>query len=112
MEAPLAFAAVYLIWGTTYLAVRFGVRRSALLLAGIGSSLPWRPFRLGLATENRLRPFANGGHALRWRSDLRPGYMGCFFGRRDGSIRHGGVMMARFPELHGLFEILILRTQD
>jgi drug/metabolite transporter (DMT)-like permease len=53
----LAFAAVYIIWGSTYLAIRIGVESfPPLLLAG------WRHVTFGLL----LYPF------LRWKTGVRP----------------------------------------
>src|ERR1700687_6063364 len=52
-----AFAAVYIIWGSTYLAIRVGVESfPPLLLAG------WRHLTFGLL----LYPF------LRWKTGVRP----------------------------------------
>jgi drug/metabolite transporter (DMT)-like permease len=110
----LAFATIYLVWGSTFLAIRVGVREvPPFLLAGIrcliaGAALySWMRVR-GTPTPG---PREWGGAALIAVLIFVLNYGLVFWAEQRVPSGVTAVMMASIPAFMALSEILILRTQ-
>jgi len=112
----LAFAIIYLVWGSTFLAIRVGVREvPPFLLAGMrffaaGASRSTR----GCARKARPRLLAASGRRFHFSlSSSSYSTTACSFGRRS-ALPSGiaAVMLATIPVFMALAEILFLRTQS
>jgi drug/metabolite transporter (DMT)-like permease len=110
----LAFAIIYFVWGSTFLAIRVGVRQvPPLLLAGM------RFFVAGLVLYAWMRVKGEASPTLReWGSASVLAILifvvdyGClFWAERRVPSGIAAVMMATIPAFMAISEILILRTQ-
>src|SRR5260221_13487489 len=110
----LAFAIIYLVWGSTYLAIRVGVREMPpFLMAGL------RFTAAGLALYGWMR--LSGGSSPRWREWGGATVLGTlmflidyaclFWAERRGPSRVAAVILSAIPVLITLLEIRFLRTQ-
>lgn len=110
----LAFAVIYLVWGSTFLAIRVGVREvPPLLLAAMrflvaGSVLyAWTRLRGTPAPTRREWVAASAMGALVFLFD----YGLVFWAEQRVPSGITAVVLATIPVFIGLFEIAILRTQ-
>src|SRR3954464_7858073 len=110
----LAFAIIYFVWGSTFLAIRVGVREvPPFLLAGM------RFLIAGIALYGWMRATGTGSPTLReWGSATLLAvlifvldYGLLFWAERRVPSGIAAVMMATIPVFMALSEILFLRTQ-
>jgi drug/metabolite transporter (DMT)-like permease len=110
----LAFAIIYFVWGSTFLAIRVGVREvPPLLLAGI------RFFVAGIVLYVWMRAKGEASPTTReWGAATLLAFLifvidyGClFWAERRVPSGIAAVMMATIPAFMAVSEILILRTQ-
>ncbi|MBV9746037.1 MAG: EamA family transporter [Acidobacteriia bacterium] len=110
----LAFAIIYLVWGSTYLAIRVGVREMPpFLMAGLrfliaGFALYWWMRARGVPAPSRQQWLA----AVFLSSLLFVLDYGCLFWA-EVRVPSGiaAVVLATIPVFMTLFEIVLLRTQ-
>jgi len=110
----LAFAAIYLLWGSTFLAIRIGVGEvppfllAALRFVAAGLAMfLWMLARGGRAPSGRQWASAFGLAVLIFVLD----YGLLFWAERRVPSGLAAVMMATIPAFMALSEIVILRTQ-
>ena len=110
----LAFAIIYFVWGSTFLAIRIGVREvPPLLLAGV------RFFAAGIVLYGWMRATGTASPTRReWASAtllavliFLVDYGLVFWAERRVPSGITAVMLATIPAFTALAEILILRTQ-
>ncbi len=113
-KVPLAFAVIYLVWGTTFLAIRVGVQEvPPFLLAAI------RFLVAGVALCGwTLARGVRAPSGREWRSAFALAvlifvldYGLLFWAERRVPSGIAAVMMATIPAFMAMFEILLLRTR-
>src|SRR5271154_2379590 len=110
----LAFAIIYFVWGSTFLAIRVGVREvPPLILAAIRSSIAGLVVYGWMLARGERLPTAR-----EWRSASLLGlvifvfdYGLLFWSEQRVTSGVAGLMLATIPAFMALSEIIFLRTQ-
>jgi len=110
----LAFAIIYFVWGSTFLAIRVGVREvPPLILAAIRFSIAGLALYAWISARGEAQPTAR-----EWRSASLLGliifvfdYGLLFWSEQRVPSGVAAVMLATIPVFMALSEIIILRTQ-